>query len=234
MSIFRPLSGRQTTPGPKPPRFSASEYHVVSFGFGRAPDAFDIAELHSELLPASPISKLGSPFMERFYYSVLPREGLIFGAVAYVRGKPAGFVSATADAEGFMGHGVRRAFPQLIYAVASSVLHSPNMALRGIWEALNLMQKRGSGPSVGEILSLGVRAEFRGADFRERTGVSLASELADLVTANLRKAGVRRARVIIDDDNAPAQRFYQRRGWRRTHDTVPGWTIPSIEMAIDL
>ena len=30
--------------------------------------------------------------MERFYYKQLPKQGLIFGAIAYVDGRPAGFV----------------------------------------------------------------------------------------------------------------------------------------------
>ena len=234
MSPTRTLSARESMPSAEGPRPSAPKCQLARFGFGRVPNAHDIAELHAELLPASPISRLGIPFMEKFYYSALPRNGLIFGAVAYIEGEPAAFVSATADAEGFMGRGVRRAFFALIHAVASSLLRRPASSLRGIWEALKLMRHRGSSQAVGEMLSLGVRAEFRGANFREKTGISLAADLVDLAMANLREAGVGRARVIIDEDNLPSQRFYQKRGWRRTRSSVPGWTIPSVELGIEL
>ena len=73
------------------------DYKIVPFGGGVLPNSRHIAELHADLLPRSPLTKLGVGFMERFYYKVLPKQGLIFGAVAYVDGRAAGFVSATYD-----------------------------------------------------------------------------------------------------------------------------------------
>ena len=75
------------------------DYRIVPFGGGVLPNARHIAELHAELLPRSPLTKLGVGFMERFYYKRLPKQGLIFGAIAYVDGHPAGFVSATYDSD---------------------------------------------------------------------------------------------------------------------------------------
>ena len=55
-----------------------------AFGPEMPPRVGDISDLHERMLPTSPIVLLGRPFVERFYYSVLPRAGAIFGFVAYV------------------------------------------------------------------------------------------------------------------------------------------------------
>ncbi len=211
-----------------------ASYRLEPFGFGPVPATRDIALLHQELLPESPISKLEIDFMEKFYYSVLTNEGLIFGAVAYVDDTPAAFVSATSDAEGFMARGARLAMPTLIHALGRSVLRRPRPVMAGVWEALRLMLQRGSGEAIGEILSLGVRAEFRDREFRRRTGLLIVRDLLDQMTERFRQDGLSRVRVVIDKDNVAAQAFYGALGGYRSQDTVPGWRVPSIEMTLIL
>ncbi|NJO12551.1 MAG: hypothetical protein HC872_02790 [Gammaproteobacteria bacterium] len=80
----------------------AVRYSLVPFGAASPAPAADLAYLHAQLLPHSPVALLGPDFMQKFYYSALPRLGLIFGAVAYVDEAPAGFIVATADSSGFM------------------------------------------------------------------------------------------------------------------------------------
>jgi ribosomal protein S18 acetylase RimI-like enzyme len=208
-------------------------YRLEPFGFGRVPTTHDIALLHKELLPESPISKLGIGFMEKFYYSVLPQEGLIFGAVAYVDDKPAAFISATSDAEGFMARGARLAIPTLIYAIVWSAVRQPRSVMAGVWEALRLMRQRGSGEAIGEILSFGVRTEFRDREFRRRTGLSIVKDLLASVTERFQQDNLSRARVVIDRDNRVAQALYGALGGYRSRDAVPGWRVPSVEMMID-
>ena len=51
---------------------SKVDYKLVPFGGGVAPDAKVVTALHMELLPKSPLVKMGERFMREFYYPVLP------------------------------------------------------------------------------------------------------------------------------------------------------------------
>jgi len=110
------------------------DYRLLPFGAGAPAPARDLARLHATLLPASPVSLLGRRFMEDFYYRVLPREGLEFGAVAYVDQKPAGFVAATHDRNGFMRTAVKRYWPHVLWVIGASVFTTPKF-LGAIWQA---------------------------------------------------------------------------------------------------
>ena len=96
------------------------DYRIVPFGGGVLPNVRHIARLHAELLPDSPLTKLGAGFMERFFYNVLPKQGLIFGAVAYVDCRPAGFVSATYDSDQLLRRAVRWNWLRLAWVLATS------------------------------------------------------------------------------------------------------------------
>ncbi|MFN8708806.1 MAG: hypothetical protein ACK50J_19165, partial [Planctomyces sp.] len=60
------------------------DFRMVDFDEYQAAPVNVLAELHSRILPTSPLVRLGHRFMEKFYYNVLPEGGLIFGAIAYV------------------------------------------------------------------------------------------------------------------------------------------------------
>src|SRR5712691_3658318 len=143
------------------------DYRVLPYGAGAPATVRDLARLHATLLPASPVSLLGRRFMENFYYRVLPREGLAFGAVAYVNEQPAGFVAATHDRNGFMRTAVRHYWPHLLWVIGVSVLTAPK-SLGAIWQAWRVMSSRRraeGGEPEGEILSLGVLPAYREPGF---------------------------------------------------------------------
>lgn len=209
-------------------------YHTVRFGApgpGAPAPADDLRRLHASLLPTSPIALLGPRFMERFYYRLLPRDGLICGALAYVDGEPAGFIVATQDSAGFMRAGLRRHGLSLLWVVSTSLLASPTR-LPAVLEAWRLMRSQPAPPgtgTAGEILSLGVVPEYRGSRFIRESGIQVAIDLLERAVERLRAQGVRQIRAVVDQDNTAAKLFYHGLGWTLSRDSVAGWRTPSVE-----
>lgn len=195
-----------------------------------------IARLHAELLPHSPVVLLGPEFAARFYYRVLPREGFIGAHVAYVDGEPAGFVCYTSDASGFMAAALRRHLLRVVFILATASLRRPS-GIAAIREALAIMRglaPEGQAESTGELLSFGVRPEFRSGAFSRRTNINVAGTLLDTALADLRVNLVRRVRAIVDQDNVAAKLFYRGAGWKLGNPNVPGWRIPTCEFVYEL
>lgn len=221
-----------------PPVFNAPQplkkvnYKIVPFGAGVSPNAAHCAALHSELLPRSPLTKLGSGFMERFYYKILPKQGYIFGAIAYVDGHPAGFIAATYDSDGFLRRSVRHNLFRLAF-LAITMFPTPRRIEGGI-EALGIFHTRESkgqedSDLTGEVLSIGVRKSFRSSDFKITTGIEIAQDLMHGAMDGFRRSNLNRVRLIVDANDIPTQGFYTRLGWRPRRRSVPGWLTPSTE-----
>ena len=223
---------------PTAPRKKA-DYKIIPFGGGTLPNARHIAELHAELLPRSPLTKLGVGFMERFYYKVLPKQGLIFGAVAYVDGIPAGFVSATYDSDRLLRQAIRWNWIRLAWVLATS-LPRPSKLI-GFAEGLGIIRSRepkaeaaatynggGTGPT-GEVLSIGVRRMFRSTDFKIQTGLQIGKDLMIGAMAGFEKSQLVRARLIVDSQDIPCQGFFRGLGWEPRRRNVPGWFTASTE-----
>jgi ribosomal protein S18 acetylase RimI-like enzyme len=207
---------------------TAPEYHLLSFGADVAAPARDLARLHAELLPESPVSRLGRRFMEDFYYRVLPREGLVFGAVAYVDGQPAGFIAVTHDRTGFMRTGFKRGWPRLLKVLGSSAVTAP-MSMGAMWHAAGIARSRGRAEGderAGEILSLGVLPAYREPAFVRRSGIRIATDLLDLAVDGLRAMGIQHIGAAVRADNTEAKLFYAGLGWSLDRPRVPG--IPPV------
>jgi ribosomal protein S18 acetylase RimI-like enzyme len=208
-------------------------YEVVPFDRHHLPSAQDLAQLHLQLLPNSPISLLGPLFARAFYYRLIPRQGLFFGAVAYVDQKPAGFIVATHDAENFMSIALRRHWLYLIFIVSLSVLQNPIRRLSAVWEALQIMRHL---PTLeipeqeAELLSFGVLPNYRFATFGQMSGNYVAIDLFNIVKRQISVLGMQSIRAIVDLDNNQAQSFYYRNKWKLRRSNIPGWRIPCIEM----
>lgn len=217
---------------------SQGGYEIREFGSAdSAPaPASALAKLHAELLDHSPVVLLGPEFMEEFYYSVLPANELIFGALACVDEQPAGFIVATADAEGFMSQAIRRHAARLAWICAKSVVRSPRRIL-AMKEAVDIqrnVKSSGYGPEVGELLSFGVRKDYRSRAFVERTGARIGADLLQVALRQQRDRGKTTLRAIVDKDNLEAQFFYRAQGWRVGQKSVEGWRVPTMEFLIDL
>lgn len=220
------------------PQRKSVDYQIVPFGGGVVPNSRHVAELHAELLPRSPLTKLGVGFMERFYYKILPKQGLIFGAVAYVDGRPAGFVSATYDSDRLLRRALRWNCLKLMWVLATS-LPRPS-SIEGLFEGLGIIKSREGkadraaadptlvGPT-GEILSLGVRRSFRSTEFKMQTSLQIGRDLMLGAMAGFQKSQLVRARLIVDAKDIPVQGFFRSLGWEPRRRNVPGWFTASTE-----
>ena len=212
-------------------------YNIVPFGGGVLPNVRHIAALHSELLPRSPLTKLGTSFMERFYYCVLPKQGLIFGAVAYVDGRPAGFVSATYDSDHLLRRAIRWNWLRLGWVLLTSFPRP--IRVEAVAEGLGIVRSRdrransaseatGHGPT-GEVLSLGVRHRYRNSGFKRQTGLQIGRDLMIGAMAGFQKSELVRARLIVDSKDFEAQGFFRTLGWKPRRSNIPGWFTASTE-----
>jgi ribosomal protein S18 acetylase RimI-like enzyme len=208
-------------------------YEVVPFDRHHLPSARDLAQLHLQLLPNSPISLLGPLFARAFYYRLIPQQGLLFGAVAYVEQRPVGFIVATHDAENFMSIALRRHWLYLIFIVGLSVLQNPIQRLSAAWEALQIMRHLPTlaiSEQEAELLSFGVLPSYRFSTFGHWSGNYVAVDLLNIVKKQISLLGMQSIRAIVDLDNTQAQSFYYRNKWQLRRRDIPGWRIPCIEM----
>ena len=214
------------------------DYRIEPFG-GRAQaaaTAVELSELHEALLEHSPVVLMGKEFLREFYYSVLPSDGLIFGAIAYVDRKPAGFMVATASPADFMSRAIRSHWLRLCWIMCKSLLRNPGrlVAVKEAYLIQRNVQTEDYGAEVGELLSFGVLPEFRSRRFIKETGFHISSDLLATTTKELRGSGKRTLRAIVDKDNLAAQLFYRSNGWRVGLATVKGWRVPTMEFLLDL
>jgi len=210
---------------------------IVSLDPARPELAGVIAGLHMRLLPTSPAVLLGEPFLRDFYYSLLPTHGLIRAAVAYVDDVPAAFVAVTSDPDGFMGKALRRWWYRLAWTLIASVVARPFTRIPALWEAAQIMTSRRGGAqeaSTGEIMSLGVLAEYTDPKFVAASGLRIARELIDHGIRELIAAGTKKVVAVVDADNLPARFMYFGMGWKLSRSTVPGWRTPSVEFMCEV
>ncbi len=190
-----------------------------------------VSELHAALLPHSPVALLGRRFMTDFYYQHLMRDELILGVVALIDGRPAGFMIATDDANGFMQAGIRRHGFRLATVLLGGLVASPRR-ITSVWEALSIMRHMPPPEKeerIAELLSFGVLPEFRSPAFIRSTGIHIARDLLHETMKLLEAQGVDTVRSLVDEDNTAAKLFYHGAGWRPGRASVPGWKQPVVE-----
>ena len=216
-----------------PDRASKPEYELRAFG-GRpmqAGEARDVARMHEELLAHSPLVLMGPEFVEDFYYKYLPEEGLICGAIAYVDGEAAGFIVATPHPADVMSNAVAAHRFRIAWIVFKSVLKNPSrlLAMKEAYQIQNNLQVQQNGPDMGELLSFGVRPEYRSRKFVRDSGLAVGSDLMLAALSQLAELGMAQVRAIVDKDNLEAQLFYRSQGWQVGLKDVKGWRVPTME-----
>jgi hypothetical protein len=180
-----------------------------------------LAELHTELLPASPVVEMGPHFLRDFYYGVLPEEGLVLGYLAYVDDVPVGFQATTRDAYGFLSAGVRRRWRSLVPLL---VRHPP--APRAVRRAIEVGgdRHRRRHQQASELLSMGVRpTRPPGAT----TGVSrrqVALTLIEAASQHLSRPLI----TLVDETNVPSRRLFDDMGWTVIDRHTVGWRVPQL------
>jgi ribosomal protein S18 acetylase RimI-like enzyme len=203
----------------------------VRFGRDTHAPATHLASLHGSLLPDSPVARLGRRFMEDFYYRVLPRAGLLFGAVAYVEHQPVGFVAATRDRAQFLRRGMRRFWPRLLWTVGAAALIAPTSLASAstAWRVMRSRRPVAHDSAEAEILSLGVLPDYREPSFIRRTGLTIGRDLLGTAVDALAGMGVGRIAAVVNARNTEAKLFYAALGWRLHRRGVPGWGATAVE-----
>ena len=196
-----------------------------------------IASLHAELLPTSPLARLGVPFLQRFYYRRPVAAGLLTAFVAQDGGTPAGFIACT-RAPDFSARLVREHRVAFALALARALATSPGRA-RDILRLSRATRVRApaatpagraASPPPGELLSLGVREAFRTRDYLRRTRRRISFELLDAALRHLQAAGCDRFAGYVEAANQPTLLMYQGLGCQLM--PVPGLPNIRVEGAI--
>ncbi len=170
----------------------------------------DAVRLHSDLLPQSPIVRLGLTFMRRFYYRRLVEDGLICADLYYSEGRPAGFIVYTKYPADFMTQGLRRHWVRLAGVMVRSLIRRP-LLLAELLRVFSLMlHRKGQAGAVpqGEILSFGVIPEYRGSAFVRRTHQHISLELFERAKEYFRRQNIPSFRMLLEADNREALLFY--------------------------
>lgn len=211
------------------------DYRIQEFDQGTT-YAGDVSALHDRLLNHSPLVLMGPEFMKEFYYTILPAEGLICGAVAYVNGRPVGFIVGTDDASGFMSRAVRNHWLRLCWIMIKGLIRNPGriLAVKEAWLIQHNVQALDYGPEVGELLSFGVLPEYRSRNFMREKDLHISEDLLQTAIGQLRSRGMKTIRAIVDKDNLPAQLFYRAHGWRVGLKSVDGWRVPTMEFVVNI
>ena len=174
--------------------------------------------------------------MEDFYYSTLPNEGLICGAIAYVDDVAAGFIVATDDPSSFMSRASRRHWMSLVWIILKSLGRDPRriLAMHEAYQIQSNVQAIEYGNEVGELLSFGVMPEFRSRAFVRETELAIGADLLATALSQLKALGKSRIRAIVDKDNLAAQLFYRLHGWQVGQKSVSGWRVPTMEFLFEV
>ena len=182
--------------------------------------AEDAARLHEQLLPTSPVVRLGPRFIRRFYYDSLVADGLIACAIAYADGAPAGFIVCTRTPARFMADGLRRHVAGLSAVLLGEVVSDPRR-LKVIWWTVTHMRRNparaaaaGTDDAEGEVLSFGVLPEFRNPAWIRRTRRRISLELFGWARGYFRSARLPRFRAVVESSNREALFFYSGQGCR--------------------
>ena len=170
----------------------------------------DVARLHIELLPGSPISRLGPEFTRQFYYRKLVEDGLVCCSVYYCDGAPVGFIAYTKHANTFLMEGLRRHWLYLSAVMLGAVIRQPRR-LAGILWTVGYMRKQRTAPQRpvnAELLSFGVLAGFRTSKYIRATGRRISLALYDHACEYFRDQGIRQFRAVVEKSNREALLFY--------------------------
>jgi len=170
------------------------------------------AQLHEALLGHSPIPRLGSLFMTRFFYSRLVKDGLVHCYLYRLGGQYVGFLSFTERPYSFMNEGRRAHFFRLALILGLAVLTKP-ARWRILFETATAGRRISpSDPNgIGEFLSFGVLEQFS-SHRDEQLGLRVPTVLFDAGIRHFRERGFRRIEWNVDKDNLRAIVFYRSYG----------------------
>ena len=185
-------------------------------------DLENTIRLHTELLPTSPVARLGPIFMRRFYYRKLVEDGLMVCNLYYHMGNPAGFMALTSDSAGFVTRGFRRHWVSALGVLCEMVLMDPGR-IGVIYSVARTLRKRNryvANEISGELLSFGVLPEYRSTKFIQQTNKQISLEFFESAKEYFRQIGMPAFGGMVEAKNRATILFYHSLGCQ-IHE-VPG------------
>lgn len=171
-----------------------------------------VAHLHRTLLPTSPVAKLGSAFLERFYYSRFLKDALLNCDYYRYDGKIVGFITYTKRPFDLLKIGLSKNFFYLCGFMLFLFVRRPHKII----ETLGVLRLntgiQSEDKHQGAILSFGVLPEYRNRKFIDKTGTYISHELFRHTFDFFRKDGISKLRMLVEPDNREALLFYHTYG----------------------
>lgn len=187
-----------------------------------------IAALHELILGDSIFVRLGRPFLEGFYYSLLTEDRLAFAYLYEDDGRAVGFIAMASSHESFYGQ-IRHRAPLLAWSLFKSVMTSPK-AIPGIFQALDFLLKKSDlirCDAGGELLQIAVHPDYRARNadgkptrFFQEKNVHVAKILYMSAMEELKARGVKDFRIMTGDDNAASNSFYSKMGAKKCESGI--------------
>ncbi|MFB3739106.1 MAG: GNAT family N-acetyltransferase [Candidatus Velamenicoccus archaeovorus] len=180
----------------------------------RRKDALAMARLHRQSLPTAFLPALGDGFLRRMYVAMaVDPEAVVF--VVDDGGAVVGFAAASPSVRSFYR---RFALRQGVPAVLSALprLMRPSVLRRAV-ETARYPSTATSLPEA-ELLSIAVEVVHRSK--------GIGAALVDRIRRTLAHRGLEELKVVVGADDRPANRFYERMGFRpagriAVHEGVP-------------
>ena len=167
-------------------------------------DARAIARLHRRGLPNSFLGSLG-PWLLQVIYRRLVRDDLSRVLIAHRGGRAIGFVAGTLDGDRLVARtGVGRLIPAVSWLLRPDIRR--RVATTASFAGSRDLPR-------AELLAIAVAPEH------QRTGI--AAQLTRALAAQLRDAGAREFRVLVDTSNEAANLFWAALGFTLA-GTTPG------------
>ena len=170
-----------------------------------------VVALHREQFPDNAASRLGRFFLRAYYASFVASPHAIAYAVE-CDGRIAGFLVGIVRTGEHRRRLLRRHLPWMLPAAVLGALLSPGHAFRLAKARLRRSDQRSTGPAG--TAAYAVLSHIAVEDHRRGTGLGAA--LMDHFETEAWNSGATRLLLATTDDSG-AGVFYERRGWRSTH-----------------
>lgn len=168
------------------------------------------------LFAESPAGKLGEFFLKNFYFSCLPKLGLIDCLLYEVGGKFIGFIVYTALPYTFIKTGTNAHFFRLALTVAYSMLLKPSriLAVLNVKGQDNWRRTAEQDPGLCEMLTFGVLPQFRKQADRE-TGKRISRRIFESALEDMLNRDKERCLLVVSKENVLVNGFYAKYQTRR-------------------
>ncbi len=184
--------------------------------FLREQDIATVAKIHQEVLPESPLVKLGYHFLKDIYYPCLLQQEGVFCFVYPFQEELTGFICGAYNTDTFSRQMLNSRLLKFSLIILQTLLRHPT-SLSVLIELIQLQW--GASPKEirkipAQLLSFGICPQFRGnSEFSKQHKIKISDNLFQVFLEELHSRGISTFKVITHADST-ANFFYKNRGMR--------------------